>query len=190
MWWCTRSFRIGLLAVGLVLPGSLANAAPILYAPRVGLTVQVRTFEPVGQSFVAEDELVEAGLHFSVINSTFDPSEPIRYDLYLGQGVGGPLVASTTFALSSGMDDFFHMEDFSSTPLAIGSTYSLVASVVGTSPYWALTRSLEPPAGTGIGRLFSEYRYALSVNPVPEPNTALLVSLGLIGMSITGRRSR
>jgi hypothetical protein len=185
-----RSFRIWLLAVGLVLAGSLANAAPILYAPQLGLTVQVNTFEPVGQSFVAENEFVEAGLHFSVINFTFDPTEPIRYDLYLGQGVGGPLVASATFALSGGTDDFFHTEDFSSTPLTIGNTYSLVASVVGISPYWAVTRSLEPPAGTGIGSLFPEYRYALSVNPIPEPNTAILLSLGLIGMSIRRKSFR
>ncbi len=182
-----RILRIWLIALSLTLAGSLANAGPILYSPLPGATVQVKTFEPVGQSFVAEDELVEAGLHFSIINGTFDPTDPIRYDLYLGQGIGGSLVASVAFALTSGIDDFFHMEDFSSTPLMIGSTYSLVASVVGTSPYWAVTRSLEPPAGTGIGDLFPSYRYALSVNPIPEPNTAVLLSLGLVGLGIRRR---
>jgi hypothetical protein len=186
----TRSFRIALLLLvaGFVLAESFANAAPILFAPLTGATVQVQTFEPVGQSFIAEDPFVVAGLHFSVIDATFDPTEPIRYDLFLGQGVGGPLVTSTTFSLSLGTDDFFHMEDFSATTLTIGSTYSLVATVVGASPYWAITRSLEPAIGTGIGSVLPDYRYALSVNPVPEPSTAILVALGLIGMGIQRRR--
>lgn len=178
-----RSIQVWLVIGGFAVAGSSANAAQILYAPTPGLTVQVRTFEPVGQSFVAEDEFVEAGLNFAVINGTFDPSDPIRYDLYLGQGVSGPLVASATFTLPGNMDRFFHLEDFSSTPLTLGNTYSLVASVVGTSPYWAVTRSLEAPAGTGIGALFPEYRYALLVDPIPEPNTALLLTLGLVGLA-------
>ncbi|NEP55927.1 MAG: hypothetical protein F6K31_02740 [Symploca sp. SIO2G7] len=169
------TFAIGITTLVAVSP---AQAGTITYAPGPG-AYQVDGFEPIGQSFVAEDALVEAGLSFSVINPSFDASEPIIYQLWEGFGVGGTLVADVAFTLDAAFSGF-HLEDFSVTPLTVGSTYTLTASIDGTSPYWAISNTFDAPTDTGVclGEQCDEVEFALNVKPlevedVPEPVSVL-----------------
>jgi hypothetical protein len=164
------------------------SAAPILLTSDGG-AYQVLFYEPIGQVFTAEDPFVEAGLSFQVMNPLNANSDAIEYSLYDGSGVGGALLASTSFNLVNGFSGF-HLEDFSSVALTVGSQYTLVASILGTSPYWGVNSSNTAYAGgNGILQgLGTGQKFALSVVPVavPEPMSTLLFGLG--GVAVIARR--
>lgn len=172
----------------LTFPSTSASAAPVLLASDFG-TFQVQFYEPVGQVFTAEDSFVRAGLSFEVINSSFANSDAIQYSLYAGSGVGGALLASTSFNLADGFAGF-HLADFSAVALTIGNQYTLAASTVGASPYWGVNTSATAYAGgSGVvqGQVVAQ-RMALSVVPVAVPEPAAMLLLGLGGAAMVGRR--
>ena len=169
-----------------------AVAGPILLNPGGGSN-QVQFAEPVGQTFTAEDPLVSAGLYFLVMNPQFPNSDAIEYQLHQGSGTGGALLASTTFNLASGFDGF-HMVDFSSVALTPGNVYTLTASIVGTSPYWGVAKSIDVYAG-GVAVFFGVPEpggeMALSVVPqAPEPASLFLIASAGLGLLIETKRRR
>ena len=189
-----RASAIALCAVvaaaGLFALPEVATAGPIVLNPGYGYA-QVHYYQPIGQSVTAEDSFVTAALHFSVINPHFSPDDPIRYDLYEGFGTGGALLASRQFVLTPGFRDSYDV-DFSSVTLRVGMEYSLVASVVGDSAYWAVYGSSDSYAGGSpiLGR--NSYflpEIALRVLPttasVPDSGPSLL----LLGMGLAGLRA-
>jgi hypothetical protein len=164
------------------------SAAPILLTSDGG-GYQVNSFEPIGQTFTAEDPQVHAGLSFAVINSQFPNDDAVEYSLFEGNGVGGALVASTSFNLVDGFAGF-HLADFSSVALTVGNPYTLVASIQGDSPYWAVNSSNTPYAGgNGVtGGQPTGQKFALNVVPVAVPEPLSLALLGVGGVAVLARR--
>ena len=184
-----------LVASALFALPEVATAGPIVLNPGWGLA-QVRFHEPIGQSFTAEDPSVTAALYFDVINPNFSPDDPIRYDLYEGFGTGGALIASRVFVLAPGFLGFYDV-DFSSVMLSVGIEYSLVASVVGDSPYWAVWGSVDSYAGGspyyGFNSGWGAPEIALRVLPttasVPDPGSTLLpLGMGVMGLAAWRKR--
>jgi hypothetical protein len=189
------------LALAVLLCGvSHASAGTILLPPSDEIA-QIDYFEPIGQSFTAEDPFVLAGLYFYVINGFpdqgFDPNESIEYGLYAGVGSGGTLLATTAFTLPVGFSDFY-LVNFSTVPLVVGAEYTLTASVLGTSAYWGVeSTDAEYARGVSVynGVPYIEFpatlpfpELAIEVEPIPEPTTLTLLGLGVVGMGLRRRR--
>ncbi|MEJ1297462.1 MAG: hypothetical protein RPU64_07730 [Candidatus Sedimenticola sp. (ex Thyasira tokunagai)] len=147
--------------------------------------LQLNHFEPLGQSFTAIDTNVEAGLSFDVMNGHLANDSAINYILYEGQGVSGAELASITFSLEDTFSGIY-MADFTSINLTVGSVYSLVASVVDSSPYWGLRGGTALDGGEavygGITNTVEDMQISVDgVSAVPVPAAVWLFGSALLG---------
>lgn len=181
-----KTFRTMLAVAGLA--ASLSAQAGVIETTAVVDFNQVNYFEPLGQSFVAEDAAIKFAFRYLPINTWFS-NDPLEISLVAGAGTGGAVLATETFSLASNFDGF-HDIDFSSVALTIGQSYTAVLRVPGDSPFWAIYTSNNSYTG---GTAYQNGNPAgwdtiFRVTPVeqqhevPEPASLALAGLGLAAL--------
>ena len=167
--------------------GDVVNNGPIFGTFTAG------SFAPLGQTFVSVDLAINViGLEMSIANANQPAPPPITFNLYDGEGVGGPLIASRTIP---GPPDTFPMPprfltaDFSGTTLSVGDSYTI--TVVDPTDYWGVSVTQDLYSGgssvlcgtTSVGCFgFEPSQYDLKfevLTTVPEPTSCWLLGSAL-----------
>lgn len=177
-----------------------ANAA-LIQVNTDGSTAQINAYEPMGQSFLAEDQNVLFGFNFIQMNASYPSDDPVRITLYEGEGFSGEVLNTLDIIVPEYVDSFFDV-DFSAINLVIGESYTVSASVVGDSPYWGLGRTSASIYGYGDiysggmaytgGVPYESFDMSFRVTPtaVPVPAAVWLFGTGLIGLVGLARRKK
>jgi hypothetical protein len=157
-----------------------ANAkAGLIIQPQSNWGYQIKSYMPVGQTFTAEDALINSiGFHVSEMNPHF-PLAPIWVDLFKGVGTGGTLLGRAQLdGIELGYSGFYDA-DFNSVTLTVGQVYTATLS---SSTERAAIRGtyFEPPPGPYAGgkAIFRgvpdpNRDLAFRVQPIPGPTTFL-----------------
>lgn len=159
--------------------------------------IQVDYYEPVAQSFTAEDPLIVFAFNFNDFNVT-SPNDPLQLRLLEGDGLGGSVLAMVGFSVPLAFDGFYDVS-LSSVTLTPGNVYTAELTVPGDSPYWGVRLNDDGNPYPGGRAYFAEQEGNITpdaaddmrfrVTPIPEPS-GLVGGLLLLGLGLCCRRCR
>ena len=95
-----KSKILRLLAAGL-LAGSVTVRAGVILQDEQDAAIQIHLFEPIGQSFTAEDSNIDFAFFYDQFNVS-SPHDPFQVQLRDGDGLGGTVLGSMVFSLPTG----------------------------------------------------------------------------------------
>lgn len=164
-------------------------------------------YGPIGQSFTANvSDITWIGMFTSICGCEGDGYSPMEFqlDLLNGSGTSGTLVASETATASWGLYGFLYF-DFSGTSLVVGDTYTAVFSQITPNPapmgaggalvyeapdnysggeaFWGNPYSIGAPQAQPGSDFFLQV-LSTPQNPVPEPGSYAILSVGILGLLI------
>lgn len=152
---------------------------------------QILYYSPTGQSFTAaSDQLISFDFYFRTFNPGFG-NNPLTIDILDGDGLGGPVLASSTFSLADGFDGLagatFNLN------VITGNVYTAVVST--SSIYWGLGANTfdvysggQLYAGNSLGWGDVTFRATFADASVPESGTTLLLVGGALSALALFRR--
>lgn len=158
-----KKIASALLAGAVLLGFGLAPAAHAVQILQnsANATLPVEGYEPIAQSFTADDEAMLFAFYFQALDPNL-ANDPFQLVLLAGDGTAGAQLGSATFSLAPAFEGFFDV-DFSSIALTIGLRYTAVLTMPGNSAYWGLQISLESnPYGGGRAYFTNGFDYANS----------------------------
>lgn len=185
-------------AAGAILGANSAAASEIVNDQGLAGSMQIASYGPVGQSFVAADPWLTSIAFFYSYADPAALSDPIQMNLYDGGGTGGKLIASRIFRPTT---TGFFGTDFTGTGLTVGASYT--AAVTTTmrrySAYFTSNRyqggQIQTPINLGsvLGKdaSFFDLMFRIdgtTVAPVPEPATWALMLVGFVLVGAAMRR--
>jgi len=183
------------VALTSLLASLTAHAGVIEVLPGDGRAT-IYFYDPVGQSFTAEDEHINFGFYFSSLNPG-TVNAPLTFSLVSGNGFGGTTLATQNFSLATGFTGYYDI-DLSSTELVTGQQYTAFVSADGLSPHWAVAFSSADVYAGGqaySGGNPSAVDWAFRVTPtdligeVPEPASLTLMAFGIAALRFARRKS-
>jgi hypothetical protein len=168
-------------------------------------SIQVQYGEPLGQSFTAvNNELTSFEFNMDG-NYNPVPNDPLALDILQGSGIGGAVLASSTFSLADGFDDWAG----ANFNLNVTNGQQYTATLETDTPYWGVNTydsdSVDPySGGEGFiqGDLASSFFYSTYADfqfqatftdgskvAVPDASsTILMLSSALLGLGVLRRR--
>jgi len=206
---------LGLLGAGLLATVTTCRADIFIDPTPSNSGLNDELYGPIGQSFTANVSDIDwIGMFTSICGCEGDGYAPVQFQLELlnGSGESGSIIATETAIAPWGLYGFLYF-DFKGTDLVIGDTYTAVLSQMTPTPppmggggalvyegaedysggeaFWGspyLIGPAEPQPGQDFFlQVLSTPQNPDPSSPVPEPGSAIVLTLGFLGFLIAKR---